>query len=1726
MGVQSLWDIVGPSARPVRLEALSRKKLAVDASIWIYQFLKAVRDKEGNALPQSHIVGFFRRICKLLYFGIQPIFVFDGGVPVLKRQTINERKNRRQQNSESTRETAQKLLAIQLQRQAEESVNKQKGARLLNREIVNDDDDVIYFDDLPMNKVVVEEKLPERPKSIKFRKTDEYHLPDLNEFRVSRRDQRIMPDDDNTEVWDDFDHVDGININEVDPKSKEFANIPIATQYMILNHLRLKSRLRMGYRKEQLQELFPNSMDFSKFQIQQVQKRNFYTQKLMNVTGMNDEDTIDRRVAGEKDRKYALVKNEDGWTLALEGGGSTAENPINLEVDEWPLREQPNHQDTAKSDETDSDFEDVILEDTRETQEERMTQEALIKSIYEKYENQNPSHAKESTKQLSSYEQQLRKAVEESKQEYFKLRKEEASKENDIRKGNSLDLQSSVLFADATDTAERVSNRMQKPPHDHKGSPSNNDLQSSLLFDSQNHKTGRINLKVADNEDFSGKGQTETEEDFGADARSAESLDTEASMEKDNNETQSVQKSPQSDERDYYDEKTRNQSKDTNSSTSGQQTLPDWFQNEINKTLNPHNEKFVPSSGLEMKGNNIDDEAGLIPWFEAKELFEMNDENELTTNDDVIELPSRTIDGLSDENNDQREDTNEAMVWESETRRPAVIDYDFEEGDEEILVQQLQREEVDHENLKSQIKSSHDTPISSIETRITEEQLLQEKLQKAKRDSDEVTESMINDVQELLKRFGIPYITAPMEAEAQCAELLRIGLVDGIITDDSDCFLFGGDRIYKNMFNQKQFVECYIKEDIETNVGLSRENLIELAMLLGSDYTQGIKGIGPVLAVEILAEFGSLKRLKSWFDERTKTTKLDQTSLTPLQKSLTTRIKNGKLFLPDNFPNKVVFDAYTHPEVDSDKSEFKWGIPNLDQIRSFLMYNVNWSQERVDEVMVPLVRDLNKKRAEESAKDLSIEAAMSASARIYDTPGVSRPQEISSLLNSRSNRDISNGMKCVIALIAKGEDGLPYFADVVKNVTNENAKVKQMVFIYLTKYADVEADTALLSINSIQKTLNEKSPSNRANAIRSLAGIKISSIVPILALSLKRTSSDPSPQVRAATAIAIGKVYEISGKSKRQMLDILGNLLADSDAVVVSAAIKSHFKVQLKIRSEAKKWEHIHGNFRRLCSLLLKFDEFAQVYAIDMLTLYCRKFITKPLENEFDPDLELLVRSVEPLAQSISDIVVISVARCIYLLAPSCLGTLDVILTRISSSANDTQTRVYSLQTIECICQQSKHLFTKKFRSFYILPDDAPDIAILKLGILSLISDDANFKYIFEELKFYALSSRRKIVAKESIRAMAKCSQISSTWNEEILQWCLANIGVMTGETLNEILTVIRFVIQQKCDATGAEEKSEIMKVLNKLAYYLNKVDLNLENDAKASIIWTVGEYTVLAENAIGPDLLRVALKSFARQAENVRYQLLVLACKIVAFEMGRLTSEHGDSDQDKVAINAKLQATTEFKMFEYALQLARYDPSYDTRDRVRMFSVLLDSGVDRAQLASLIFQVPKSTPLISEGSIANDEEFKAVRSYFKVTEWATDLSQIPPSSIRKEAPVQYNKLTNASSVFSEGSKSPSPVNQQSFSSKQVNNSGVSRPEQSTKAYQLQSLDDFFGNDEESSEEEGSEEEDSEEEESEEEESEEEESEEEDSEEEESEEEESEGQTEDNEEAKHLVSQD
>lgn len=60
----------------------------LDVSIWLHQAIKGFQDVQGAPLPNAHLLGIYHRVCKLLYFRIKPVFVFDGGVPNLKKETI------------------------------------------------------------------------------------------------------------------------------------------------------------------------------------------------------------------------------------------------------------------------------------------------------------------------------------------------------------------------------------------------------------------------------------------------------------------------------------------------------------------------------------------------------------------------------------------------------------------------------------------------------------------------------------------------------------------------------------------------------------------------------------------------------------------------------------------------------------------------------------------------------------------------------------------------------------------------------------------------------------------------------------------------------------------------------------------------------------------------------------------------------------------------------------------------------------------------------------------------------------------------------------------------------------------------------------------------------------------------------------------------------------------------------------------------------------------------------------------------------------------------------------------------------------------------------------------------------------------------------------------------------------------------------------------------------
>jgi DNA excision repair protein ERCC-5 len=297
--------------------------------------------------------------------------------------------------------------------------------------------------------------------------------------------------------------------------------------------------------------------------------------------------------------------------------------------------------------------------------------------------------------------------------------------------------------------------------------------------------------------------------------------------------------------------------------------------------------------------------------------------------------------------------------------------------------------------------SQENTPLVSsddIHHMLLEEEMQESALRSSQvnalRDAEKITEMMRIEVMQLLDAFSIPYIVAPFEAEAQCAVLEELGLVDGVITEDSDVFLFGAKTVYKNIFKDKQNVEVYLQSDIVSGLGLTREELVGLAYFLGSDYTEGVLGVGIVNAVEIIQCFPmkqedggpleGLNKFKKWLDsydfadtvkrlkskrKRASTSKPRDNAdssdsdgeVDPLEMKLaqfTERHHHGrsKWKVDGTFPDKRVAEAYMKPPANRDVTPFEFNVPMLHRVRGYCHKVLGWSEADMNTQIDPIIR--------------------------------------------------------------------------------------------------------------------------------------------------------------------------------------------------------------------------------------------------------------------------------------------------------------------------------------------------------------------------------------------------------------------------------------------------------------------------------------------------------------------------------------------------------------------------------------------------------------------------------------------------------------------------------------------------------------------------------------------------------------------------------------------------
>lgn len=134
-----------------------------------------------------------------------------------------------------------------------------------------------------------------------------------------------------------------------------------------------------------------------------------------------------------------------------------------------------------------------------------------------------------------------------------------------------------------------------------------------------------------------------------------------------------------------------------------------------------------------------------------------------------------------------------------------------------------------------------------------------------------LTDEMVDQSKHLLDLLGIPWVQAPGEGEAQASAMAREGRAHAAASQDYDSLLFGSPRLVKNLAisgrrklpRKEAYVDVQPEEiSLDTtlaNLGITREQLVDMALLIGTDFNEGVKGVGPKKALALIKQHRSLE---------------------------------------------------------------------------------------------------------------------------------------------------------------------------------------------------------------------------------------------------------------------------------------------------------------------------------------------------------------------------------------------------------------------------------------------------------------------------------------------------------------------------------------------------------------------------------------------------------------------------------------------------------------------------------------------------------------------------------------------------------------------------------------------------------------------------------------------------------------------------------------------------
>ena len=221
--------------------------------------------------------------------------------------------------------------------------------------------------------------------------------------------------------------------------------------------------------------------------------------------------------------------------------------------------------------------------------------------------------------------------------------------------------------------------------------------------------------------------------------------------------------------------------------------------------------------------------------------------------------------------------------------------------------------------------------------------------------TSKLDEGMIEESKKLIESMGIPLIQASSEGEAQSAYMVEMGDAWACASQDYDTLLFGGERLIRNfaVSRSRKLKDTTVTLDIEyvslskflKNLGINREQLVEMCILIGTDFFPGVKGVGQKTGLELIKKHESIENI------------------------LNRNVKvGGKEIVLDVEFIEQIKNIFLNPDVRTDYNIPKPKRINYERIEELLIEQHNFSKQRVENALDRL-RKLDAKKTQVSLDD-------------------------------------------------------------------------------------------------------------------------------------------------------------------------------------------------------------------------------------------------------------------------------------------------------------------------------------------------------------------------------------------------------------------------------------------------------------------------------------------------------------------------------------------------------------------------------------------------------------------------------------------------------------------------------------------------------------------------------------------------------------------------------------